>query len=299
MASHPLEPELPATTPNSTARTRLGATKAADGGSGGGLGRGAVLALLVALLAAAGGALYSQPGGREQLQAGLQASLQASNQALANLASAFKFGQKLVARMWLGVPVNFLERLDLPDETLSRLGVQPDQPVDSPPRKQQPREPRVGEVPADSVPRKQQQREQRAGEVPADSVPRKQQQRELRVAEEAAEEAADGTPRRQQRREARSTLLPGDVEPIPQPVPQLPPLPPITQAEIEAFEQVGAGNGRGWRAWHGPPVHVLTAGWNRMAEPLWLQHFYAHRGQLGLAIYVAPSHARVSSAGHC
>lgn len=263
MSSHPLEPELPAATPKSTARTRRGASKAANGGSGGSLGRGAVLALLVALLAAAGGALYSQPGGREQLQAGLQASLQASNQALANLVSALKFGQKLVARMWLGVPATFLERLDLPDETRSLLGVQPDQPVDSPPRKQQPREPRAGEVPADSVPRRQQQREQRAGEVPADSVPRKQQQRKLRTADEAAEAAADGTPRRQQRREARSTLLPGDVEPIPQPVPQLPPLPPITQAEIEAFEKVGAGNGRGWRAWHGSLIHALAAGWEQ------------------------------------
>ncbi|PRW59787.1 putative prolyl 4-hydroxylase 3 [Chlorella sorokiniana] len=214
VSSHPLQAELPAATPSSTARIR--AAKPANGG--GGLGRGAVLALIVALLAAAGGALYTQPGARDQLQAGLQVGRQLSSQALANLGATLKFSRTLLVRMWLGVPADFLDRLDLPDETLSKLGASPEQPVDGPPRKQQQREPR-------------------AGEVPADSVPRKQQPREARAAEEAAGEAAEGAPRRQQRREARST---DGVDPIPQPVPQLPPLPPITQAEIEVFEQATA-----------------------------------------------------------
>ncbi len=243
MSSHPLQPELPAATPKSTARTQQGAAgrDRRSGGGGGGLGRGAVLALLVALLAAAGGALYSQPGGRDQLLAGLQTSNQALKQAVANLAWPFK----LMMRLWVGVPGDFLARMDVPEETLNRLGMS------------------TTKAPADGPPRKQQQREPRAGEVPADSVPRKQQQRELRTVDEAAEEAADGTPRRQQRREARSTL-PGDVEPIPQPVPQLPPLPPITQEEIEVFEQVLCGVGVGWWAGHS------VADWLLMDCSFWM-----------------------------
>lgn len=60
---------------------------------------------------------------------------------------------------------------------------------------------------------------------------------------------ASGPPRKQQPRDPRDSLLPGGVELIPQPVPQLPPLPPITQQEIEAFEQARLG-GRVWMdAW--------------------------------------------------
>lgn len=227
VASHPLEPELPAATaatPKSTARSRRGAAQLVSGdkpSGGGGLGRGVVLAVVVALLAAAGGALYTQPAAREQLQS----VLQASNKAL----PSFGGFRDLMARMWLGVSPEFLARMDVPQETLSRLGMTTQQ-----------------QQPADGVPRKQQQREPR-GEVPADGVPRRQQPREPRA--DAAAEAGDapgldGAPRKQQRREVRSTL-PEDVEPIPQPVPPLPPLPPITQAEIEAFEQVRCVGGHG------------------------------------------------------
>ena len=88
-----------------------------------------------------------------------------------------------------------------------------------------------------------------------------------------------GPPRKQQRRDPRDSPLAGGVPLIPQPVPRLPPLPPITQQEIEAFEQVGLRGrveGRAGNARHAGSAALAPQGVCRQRRGRQLQHGAAH-----------------------